>query len=102
MNAVAIANGTASAFALPFPACLAAYATIIATIASTFASLPVFSEGGIFEGATTIGDYNLARVNKGEMILNNQEQKHLWNMIEDGSISHSGFNASEVVFKLRG
>jgi hypothetical protein len=29
-----------------------------------------FADGGIIGGTTTIGDYNIARVNKGEMILN--------------------------------
>ena len=40
-----------------------------ATKAATL-SMAAFADGGIIQGRTTIGDYNLARVNSGEMILN--------------------------------
>ena len=40
-----------------------------------------FANGGIVGGTTTIGDYNLARVNKGEMILNGTQQARLFKML---------------------
>lgn len=45
----------------------------VASVLAAISSLPKFSEGGIFTGNNTIGDYNLARVNAGEMILNNRQ-----------------------------
>lgn len=48
-------------------------------------ALQAFAGGGIFQGATTIGDYNLARVNAGEMILNTRQQSNLFKMIDHGN-----------------
>jgi hypothetical protein len=69
-EAGAIASATASGASLPFPANLAAIAAGIAAVVAAFAMIASFADGGIIGGTTTIGDYNIARVNKGEMILN--------------------------------
>ena len=55
----AIASGTASGAALPFPANIAAIASIIATVSGVFASLPKFANGGIISGPTVglMGEY---------------------------------------------
>lgn len=69
----AIAGATASGASLPFPANLAAIAAGVAAVVgviATIASFAKFADGGIVGGRTTIGDYNLIRANKGEMILN--------------------------------
>ena len=84
LNALATANGVASASKLPFPANLAAIATVVATIASVFASLPKFAEGGIIGGSSFFGDKLLARVNSGEMILNQKQQARALSLIEGG------------------
>lgn len=84
MNAEALAKGASSAFALPFPANLAAWATILSTITSIFASLPKFADGGVFTGGSKIGDMNLARVNSGEMILNGKQQANLFRALDEG------------------
>lgn len=42
---------------------------------------PAFAEGGIVPGASFQGDNVLARVNSGEMILNQRQQADLFNMI---------------------
>ena len=100
----ALASGTASAAGLPFPANIAAIASIIATITALFASFAgSFASGGIIGGATTIGDYNLARVNKGEMILNGRQQSKLFNMLNgNGFYSTGNIDGSSVSFKIQG
>lgn len=100
----AMANGTASAAALPFPANIAAIASIIATVVGTFASIlstvGAFAGGGIIQGASTHGDQLLARVNAGEMILNGSQQAKLFNML-DGSGAVGGASG-QVEFKISG
>lgn len=81
----ALASGTASAAALPFPANIAAIASIIATITGLFASFAgSFADGGIISGGSFHGDRMLARVNAGEMILNPKQQSNLFNALDSG------------------
>lgn len=84
MQAQALAAGTASGANLPFPANLAAIATIVGTIASIFASLPKFADGGIVGGGSMYGDKVLLRANAGEMLLNRRQQANLFNMLDEG------------------
>lgn len=103
----AMASGTASAAALPFPANLGAIASIIATVVATFASISSimgsYADGGIISGANTIGDYNLARVNSGEMILNGTQQKRLFNILDGAGVQGTNFATSgDVNFKIKG
>lgn len=100
MNAEALAKGASSAFSLPFPYNLAAWATVAATIGSIFASLPKFAEGGIVGGGSLYGDKMLARVNSSEMILNGKQQKHLFDAIDSGKIG--GGTVSTVTWRLKG
>ena len=90
LNALATANGVASASKLPFPANIAAIATVVATIASVFSSLPKFAEGGVVGGSSYFGDKLLARVNSGEMILNQGQQARLLSMTEGGNVRVTG------------
>lgn len=87
LQSLATAQGVASAAALPFPANLGAIATIIATIASIFSSLPKFADGGIVGGSSFYGDKLLARVNSGEMILNKRQQAALYGMTGGSEIT---------------
>ena len=100
----ALASGTASAASLPFPANIAAIASVIATITALFASFAgSFANGGIIGGATTIGDFNIARVNKGEMILNGSQQGKLFSMLNsNGFYSASSDGGGSVHFKIQG
>lgn len=82
LQALATANGVASAFSVPWPANLAAVATVMSTVASIFSSLPQFAEGGIVGGSSFFGDKLLARVNSGEMILNRDQQRTLYSLTE--------------------
>lgn len=104
LNALATANGVASASKLPFPANLAAIATIVATVASVFSSLPKFADGGIVGGSSYFGDKLLARVNSGEMILNQGQQARLLSMTEGGNVRVTGdvrLSGKDIYISLR-
>lgn len=73
----------------------------VASILATFASIPAFAGGGIYEGGSTIGDLNLARVNAGEMILNPMQQGNLFRLL-DGGYNMSANNGGTVSFKIHG
>nr|DAW10136.1 MAG TPA: minor tail protein [Caudoviricetes sp.] len=100
-QAQAVAAGTANAAAVPFPANLIAIASIITSIISVFSSLPKFADGGIVQGKS-FGDYNLARVNGGEMILNSTQQGRLWNTIQQGHTSTNAPMNGNVTFRIEG
>lgn len=63
--ALAMASGTKSGASLPFPANIAAIASIVATIAGVMAGIPKFADGGIAYGPTLglFGEYANARTN---------------------------------------
>lgn len=96
-QAAALGGAAKSAFQLPFPFNLAMWASLSATVLGIFASLPKFAEGGIVGGLSG-GDRNLARVNAGEMILNNTQQRRLFAML-DGKAAPSG---GAVTFRIEG
>lgn len=102
----AMANGTASASALPFPANIAAIASIIATVVSTFATIMsavgAFADGGIVGGGNLHGDKVLARLNGGEMVLNRTQQAKLFRTIESGNIGNQSASVSQVNWKIKG
>lgn len=102
----ALAAGTASAASLPFPYNLGAIASIVAELVAVFATISSYSgkfaEGGIVGGNSTIGDYNLARVNKGEMILNGKQQAHLFNMLNGIGVPSNNGVSGDVVFRISG
>lgn len=102
-----MAEGAASVMDLPYPANLAALATVIATITSVIGSVASvasqqFAEGGIFKGRNTIGDYGLARVNAGEMILNGTQQARLFRMLNNPTITTTGTDGGNVTFTIHG
>ena len=97
-QAVAMANGAKSAFALPFPFNLAAWASVAATIAGIFASLPKFATGGIVGGSGYSGDRQLIRANSGEMVITRAQQARLWSAISGGGSLCGG----QVTFKISG
>ena len=86
----AVANATSSGSKMPFPANLAAIAAGIAAVVAAFAMVGSFADGGIIKGASTLGDYNIARVNGGEMILNGSQQGNLWNAIKNNRLGGGG------------
>lgn len=102
---LAMARGTASAAAAPWPANIGAIASVMATIVSTFASFPKFADGGVVGGSSYFGDKLLARVNSGELILNQKQQESLYHMTEnDRSNINIGFDrvrGSDIYLALK-
>lgn len=62
----------------------------LAVMTSTIAQLQSFSQGGIFQGSSTVGDHNLARVNAGEMILTKTQQGNLFRMLDSNTAGLGG------------
>lgn len=80
----AVATGPAAAFSItPF------IATAIAGVIGAFASIPKFEFGGVVGGSSFYGDKIMARVNSGELILNNRQQRSMWGMLSSGNESES-------------
>lgn len=70
------ATGPAAIFTTP-----GFIATAIGGVLSAFAAIPKFETGGIVGGNSYTGDKLLARINSGEMILNQRQQGNLANML---------------------
>ncbi|WP_455094411.1 hypothetical protein [Prevotella koreensis] len=102
----AMASGVASAAAMPFPANIAAIASVTAAIISTFAgiisSAQKFADGGIVGGGSLYGDKILARVNSGEMILNGKQQKKLFDILDNGGAIGNGAQIQQIQWKIKG
>lgn len=77
-------------------------AMLIANMISTFSSIPKFANGGIFNGSSRIGDYNIARVNDGEMILNSRQQANLFRMFDAGNINTSTIAVQNPEVRIKG
>ena len=54
----------------------------IASVVAALANIPKFAEGGIVGGSSYYGDRILARLNSGEMVLNQKQQSRLLDSIE--------------------
>ena len=98
---ITAALGVAEQSKLVFPLNLIAMAATTAGLIAAIASVPKFADGGIFTGNNTIGDMNIARVNSGEMILNNRQQRNLFNLLNSGS-SYLNGGTSEVKLRIEG
>ena len=73
--------------------------TMSAVQAQTLA-LATFANGGIVGGDSYHGDTTLVRANKGEMLLNNLEQRNLFSLL-DGALN-TPFGGGRVDFKISG
>lgn len=99
----AIAGATASGAKMPFPLNIIAIAAGVAAVLGALAMISGgFADGGIIGGIiggnSFHGDKMLARVNAGEMILNQKQQANLFNMLNSGASSYGG----TVEFKIAG
>lgn len=108
--ALAEANGVASAMELPWPANLAAVATVISGLMPAIAMIDSvaskkYAGGGIFDGSgPKIGDMHIARVNPGEMILNDRQQANLFRLLNGNAImdNNMGGGNGHVEFHIKG
>lgn len=97
-NTASAATGAASSVAsVPIVGPVLAIAAI-ASIVGALANLPKFALGGIVPGSSFSGDKVLARVNSGEMILNQAQQNRLLG-IANGRNSGTG---GQVRFEIEG
>lgn len=74
------ATGPASIFTTP-----AFIAQAVSGVIAAFASIPKFATGGVVGGSSFYGDQILARVNSGELILNQSQQKNLAGMLNENT-----------------
>lgn len=99
-SAEAVANGTAEASKVPFPANIAAIASTVAAIMAVIGTIASvagsFAEGGIIYGGSQIGDQMVAKVNSGEMIINGKQQQNLWKAISTGNLGGNTENHISV------
>lgn len=105
----ALANATAEGAKQAFPINIGAIAAGAAAVISTIAqiksiSTEKYANGGIIGGSNTLGDLNLARVNKGEMILNGSQQGKLFKLLNSNitTTTNSSFSNNEVRLRVSG
>lgn len=102
-TAEAAASAGASAASTPVVGWLMIGGAIAAALAA-FTKIPKFADGGIVGGSSFFGDKLLARVNSGEMILNQGQQERLLSMTEGGNVRVTGdvrLNGKDIYISLR-
>ena len=102
-TAEAAASAGASAASTPVVGWLMIGGAIAAALAA-FTKIPKFADGGIVGGSSFFGDKLLARVNSGEMILNQGQQARLLSMTEGGNVRVTGdvrLNGKDIYLSLR-
>ena len=77
-------------------------AATVATVAAQIKNASKMATGGIIGGSRTIGDYNLARVNSGEMILNGTQQKRLFAIANGIGVGKDAIGGGTVRFEISG
>ena len=75
---------------------------IQAATKATTLSMMAFAEGGIVGGSSYSGDRILARVNSGEMILNDKQQRHLFELLDSDAMPKAGGTNVTVQGVIRG
>ena len=102
-TAEAAASAGASAASTPVVGWLMIGGAIAGALAA-FTKIPKFADGGIVGGSSFFGDKLLARVNSGEMILNQGQQARLLSMTEGGNVRVTGdvrLNGKDIYLSLR-
>ena len=97
----ASAVGASAAKKLPWPISLIAIGGAIAAALALFAAIPKFARGGVVTGGPSSGDKMLARVNAGELILNQGQQSRLFEAINSGRLGGGGNISSSVTTRVR-
>lgn len=103
--AEAVAGATNSAAQTPvigWVLAIAAAASVLGALMAAMSKAKGFASGGIVPGSSFSGDKQFARVNSGEIIINSEQQKKLWDFINSDSKKDSTPNGGQVEFVLRG
>lgn len=77
---------------------IGAVAAIVAALVAAKSGMN-FAQGGIVPGRSFGGDHIAANLNSGEMVLNTQQQRNLFNLLNNGASSTTG---GEVKFTIEG
>lgn len=80
-TADATTKGAGAVASIPFVGPVLAIGAI-ASMLGAFASMPKFATGGVVGGNSYFGDKILARVNSGELILNNKQQRTIYDNLQ--------------------
>jgi hypothetical protein len=75
---------------------------IQAATKATTMSMMAYAEGGIVGGSSYSGDRILARVSSGEMILNQRQQRNLFNLLDSDTMPQKGGTNVTVTGVVRG
>ena len=94
------ATATAQASSMGPWGWIAFVAAGLATVATAISTIQSFSTGGIVGGGSYTGDNTLIRANAGELVLNNKQQKRLFDML-DGKTQRAGDAMQPVVLETR-
>lgn len=98
-SAEAISGATKSGAQLPFPLNIVAIAAGLAAVIAGIAMIGSFAAGGVIGGNSFHGDNMFARVNAGEMILNNKQQGNLFRLLDGGGVAS---NTGTPTVKIKG
>ena len=98
-SAEAISGATKSGAQLPFPLNIVAIAAGLAAVIAGIAMIGSFADGGVIGGNSFHGDNMFARVNAGEMILNNKQQGNLFRLLDGGGVAS---NTGTPTVKIKG
>ena len=98
-SAEAISGATKSGAQMPFPLNIIAIAAGIAAVIAGIAMIGSFADGGVIGGNSFHGDNMFARVNAGEMILNNKQQGNLFRLLDGGGVAS---NTGTPTVKIKG
>lgn len=74
----------------------------VAAVVAQIHQLSGYAQGGLVHSGSSVGDYNMIRVNGGEMVLNDTQQHRLWNIINGSKSVNYASESGEIVFTLRG
>lgn len=103
----AVAESIKSGEGFPFPYNLVIMAAAGAAIAGIIASIVAASKAQNFATGGIVGGHNYndgirANLSSGEMVLNQQQQRRLWDIIQGASIVNPALLGANVVFRISG
>ena len=96
-TAAAVVGAIKSVVSIPYVGPILAVGAVAGILGLIAASAPKFASGGIITGGSNHGDRNIARVNAGEMILNKNQQKRLFDIANGAGVGGSKIIAETYV-----